>query len=518
MYAGVLGEKPQKSYLSLYQQSRSKPGEKASFPASHPAALENLHPEGGSQRNFGSRPESPLSPSSHYSYDSASVAPPPSQRSFLPFSAQGPTVPQVSSALESAAFAAQHQRHSVPLLGDPARSPARSKQFYGGSNTGSSASGQANIAHESIRNVSGAYGANPKDILALQQFGLDGRSVFPAGYLKYLNKINCEPSPIPRAQDSLLSAAPPPKDYFGGQHHRVVSEMPDKFDTAGANWVNALRASEGVITENVRNNNGNNPSPRRRAIEARAGQRRSPPYSSKSRASSSAGGGRQSDAVKFDLGFEDTVPDSNENSHGNRPSGSSRKQGSRWEHGVPRQKTKRDSAAHKRWVPTESKSLNGWISGLRSDDSRASQTSSKRPHRRRGKQQFRDGLWESRSRSGRPSWLRSMQQNSHLLKHSTHSNRIQQMEQGVLEADAAQAQDPVENARVLECPFDCGYRTTMTAAELRQHLIDNHFTNDPHQMKKHEDIAKTIFFNKQQNYFMQKRLVVPKVACSLNLC
>ncbi len=36
-----------------------------------------------------------------------------------------------------------------------------------------------------------------------------------------------------------------------------------------------------------------------------------------------------------------------------------------------------------------------------------------------------------------------------------------------------------------ECPFDCGHRAAMSALELRQHLVDKHFTNDPHQMKKH---------------------------------
>lgn len=513
MYAGVLGEKPQKSYLSIYQQSQGKTdgshGEQpkpssSSSPSSHYSAVpfaarENLLLHAGGGSKFGSRAESPPSPSSHYSYGDSSV----SRRSFLPFSAQGPTVPQVSSALESAAFAAQHERRSVPLLGDPARSPGREKQFGGGRTADSDSidSGHTTIAHSSIRNVvSGAYGANPKDILALQQFGLDGRSVFPAGYLKYLNKINCEPSPLPGAHGSLSSSAPPPpppKDYFGGQHHRVVSEMPDKFDTAGANWVNALRASQGVITENVRNNDGNNPSPRRRAIEARAGTRRSPPYSSSRGRGFSRAGALDSGTVRFDLGFEDSSLPA-------RRGGGSRKQGggSRWEHGVPRQtsKPKTDRAAHKRWVPTESKSLNGWISGLRSDTTTSqvpASSSSKRLHRRgRDKQQqFRDGLWESGRRSGRPSWLRSMHKNSHLLKHSTHSDRVQQMEQGVLEAGAAaaaQAEDPVENARVLECPFDCGYRTTMTAAELRQHLVNNHFTNDPHQMKKHVRAAREV--------------------------
>jgi hypothetical protein len=36
-----------------------------------------------------------------------------------------------------------------------------------------------------------------------------------------------------------------------------------------------------------------------------------------------------------------------------------------------------------------------------------------------------------------------------------------------------------------ECPFDCGHRVAMSALELRQHLVDKHFTNDPHQLKKH---------------------------------
>ncbi len=278
-------------------------------------------------------------------------------------------------------------------------------------------------------------------------------------YLHYLNKISYEPA-IPAAGSSggggsgsdrsgsrggarSKQQQPPPPDHFAGERHRLVYEAPDNFDTPSANWIHALRSDPQAPVENVRNNNGNDPPRHQQQLQQSdgtrkghgQGQQRSPPYTSR----------------RSTVRTANSYPGRSSSHH---PSSSSRP--------VPAEEASREKASHRRWVPTESRSVNGWIAGLRDDSSGGGgggagrRRSQQQASARRQQQQdyARQQLWRlegddddggdnqgggrrPRHQHQRQSFLRNVHRNSHLLRHSTHSSRLGDLEAGIMEAAAA---------------------------------------------------------------------------------
>lgn len=245
-------------------------------------------------------------------------------------------------------------------------------------------------------NVSNKYGAPPKQIILMEQFGLDGRSsVFPAGYLRFQNRINQDSQDNGFASDPPRMRGPPPTDYFASQNHRHIMEKPDKFDRSNTSWVSNLRCSD-MKKEHI------------------------PPTSfPKSRMSTTL------KATSKEKVLTNTRPSrnrrkssrnliSNENHYDNRAS---------FTHQVPVQNEntariayKIHRAAHKRWVPSGSTSMNGWIAGLRGEGSAHLQTKSRQEELSRERHKPRE--YRNMKRSER-SWLRNCHEHAHLLKQST---------------------------------------------------------------------------------------------------
>ena len=416
MYAGVLGEKPQKTYFGLYQhrkQVESSPRAGKSRGSRNNGAFEGEEDEEdlGTVGSEYSRPSSvPLELGGNGRWPASTGSTSVATRQPTAFGShphQGRIVDEVRRSVPL--MGTYPQRPSVPLLGDPRLSP-RAKVFRGVQPPVGVTGGRVSTSTFPPGHAN-PYGAAPKDLVALQQMGLDGRSVFPDGYLTYLNRISYVGGVVDDGASTTSSttgaARPPPPDHFANVRHRPVSEMADKFDTAGANWVNALRQAGAVPTVNVRNNNGNDPSPRRTAAMEK--MQRSPPYTSR----------------------KATVKMSFQGRRGRRRSGK--------HHSISGGGGKPAAASHKRWVPTASRSLNGWIAGLRGDGDDASTATRGTRQRHRQRQRpwgTQQRLWDSQQRS---SWLRSVQQNSHLMRQSTHSDRVHGMEEGIFDAEQARA-------------------------------------------------------------------------------
>jgi len=363
MYAGVLGEKPKKSYLGLYQRSKQHSPRHSSAPAGQ---NDDVHSES-------SYPNSTTEGDDGYSWSR-------------------PLQPD----------AALRSTRSVPALYDASHAPSAysapltAREDTQGSYAGSRHSGAS--SSKLLPNKSYPYGAAPNELVLLQQYGLDGRSVFPDGYLNYLNKISFEPEVSARRAPRTKEERP--QDHFASQRHRLISEKADNFDNANANWINALRGQSDVPVVTVRQNGGSC----RSAVKSQQ-VRRSPPYASK-KASKRP---QQEKVRKAKARAAMALSNKGEN---------------------------------KRWVPTESRSLNGWIAGLRADTPKSSRTTSSR---RRPLQRRAESL---QGRSDR-SWLRSCQENRHLLKHSTHSGQINQQNQRIFEAENARDPDDPAIAPVL---------------------------------------------------------------------
>jgi hypothetical protein len=194
MYAGVLGEKPEKTYFGLYQHRKhASPGRAASRESAaarqrhqqhdHDNAADDGYGDVGDSGDGASEYGGP----SLAAFDSRGFAtgdyyPPRSRSAALSgadSSAWGMDAMRSPSVLQSSVYAGQQrstvpvlgrfhadQPPSVPLLGDPRRSPR-----------GSTVGGKTFVAPAHAQ----PYGAAPKDLVALQQYGLDGRSVFPDG-------------------------------------------------------------------------------------------------------------------------------------------------------------------------------------------------------------------------------------------------------------------------------------------------------------------------------------------------
>jgi hypothetical protein len=183
MYTGVLGEKPEKTYYGLYQHRKhASPGRAATRGSaaarqrhqdSHNDAADDGYSDvgdsadGASEHDYGGPSSAALG---HYAPRSAAPS--------VAESAAWGTHARRSPSVQSSVYAARrsvpelgtlHSQPSVPLLGDPRQSPRAS-----------TVGGKTFVAPAHLQ----PYGAAPKDLVALQQYGLDGRSVFPDGYVR----------------------------------------------------------------------------------------------------------------------------------------------------------------------------------------------------------------------------------------------------------------------------------------------------------------------------------------------